>query len=176
MRAEAVDRVKLVFTLLDANKNGFIESDDFEIMAQRVLRAAAGSDDAAKDAMLAAFRRYWEVLATGDTDGDGKVGFDEYRVCVLSPERFDDTIGDFAEALAVLGDPNGDGLIERGVFVALMLAIGFDRANIDALFDAFEPTDSDQITVTTWAAGIKDYYGPDKAGIPGDQLVGKTTA
>ncbi|HET6504104.1 MAG TPA: EF-hand domain-containing protein [Amycolatopsis sp.] len=175
MRTEAVDRVKLVFTLLDANENGYIESDDFEIMAQRVLRAATGSGNAAKDAMLAAFQRYWTALATGDTDGDGRVGFDEYRACVLSPERFDDTIDDFAESLAVLGDPNGDGLIDRSLFVALMLAIGFERENIDALFDAFGPNDSDQITVPTWAAGIKDYYAPDKADIPGDQLVGKST-
>jgi hypothetical protein len=57
-----------------------------------------------------------------------------------------------------------------------MTAIGFERANIEALFDAFEPSASDQIKVTTWVAGIKDYYGPDKAGIAGDHLIGKTPA
>ncbi len=95
---------------------------------------------------------------------------------MLSPERFDDTISDFAESLAALGDPDGDGLIERPVFVALMTAIGFERANIEALFDAFDPSDSDQIKVSTWVHGIKDYYRPDKAGIPGDHLVNGTSA
>lgn len=176
MQAEAVDRVRLIFTLFDADGTGYIEADDFELMASRVVAAASDSDDTAKNAMLAAFRRYWTTLeAELDVNNDGKVSFEEYRACVLSPERFDETVSDFAESLAALGDPDGDGLIERPVFVALMTAIGFERANIDALFDAFGPSDSDQIEVTTWVEGIKDYYRPDKAGIPGDHLVGGTT-
>lgn len=176
MRAEATNRVRLVFSLFDANGNGAIEADDFEIMASRVVEAAPDSDDAAKNAMLAAFRRYWSTLdAELDTDGDGRITFDEYAACVLSPERFDLTISDFAESLAALGDPDGDGLIERPLFMELMTAIGFGRPNIDALFDAFEPSESDQIEVTTWVVGIKDYYSPDKAGIPGDHLVGSAT-
>lgn len=177
MRSEAVDRVKLIFSLFDVNGNGYLEADDFERMASDVVQAAPDSDDAAKNAILAAFRRYWTTLATElDTNSDGRISLDEYVSCVLSPERFEETISDFAESLAALGDPDGDGLIERPVFVALMMAIGFERANIDALFDAFEPSASDQIKVTTWVAGIKDYYGPDKAGIAGDHLVGKTPA
>jgi Ca2+-binding EF-hand superfamily protein len=111
-----------------------------------------------------------------DSNRDGTVTFDEYAACVLSPERFNETISEFAESLAALGDPDGDGLIERPVFVALMTAIGFKPANIHALFDAFEPTDSDRVTVAVWVTGIKEYYGPDKAGIPGDHLVGNPTA
>ncbi|GAB2324866.1 hypothetical protein STREPTOSP366_00830 [Streptomyces variabilis] len=52
-----------------------------------------------------------------------------------------------------------------------MRAIGFEEANIHALFEAFGPDADDRITVATWAAGIKDYYAPDKARIPGDRLV-----
>ncbi|WNF25582.1 EF-hand domain-containing protein [Streptomyces sp. C11-1] len=172
MSTEATRRVALVFSLLDANANGVLEADDFDLMADRVVREAHGSDPAAKDAMRAAFRRYWTTLRTElDANGDGEISFEEYTACVLSPERFDATIGVFAEALAALGDPDGDGLIERPLFVALMAAIGFEPANTDALFDAFEPSDGDRIRVETWVEGIKDYYAPDKAGIPGDHLV-----
>jgi Ca2+-binding EF-hand superfamily protein len=173
MRAEAVDRVKLIFTLLDANGNGVLEAEDFELMASRVIEAARKSDDAAKNAMLAAFRRYWATLSTElDADHDGRITFDEYQLCVLSPHRFDETISDFAEALGALGQPAGDGLVERRVFVALMTAIGFEPANINTLFDAFGPSASDQIEASTWVEGIKDYYQPEMAGIPGDHLVG----
>lgn len=176
MRTEAVDRVRLIFALLDADGTGYIEASDFELMAGRVIEAAPDSDDAAKNAMLAAFRQYWTTLAGElDTNRDGRVSFDEYTACVLSPERFEKTISDFAGALSALGDPDGDGLIERPVFTALMTAIGFEHSNIDTLFDAFGPSDSDQITVAIWDAGIKDYYDPGKAGIPGDHLVGGTT-
>lgn len=177
MRAEASDRVRLIFTLLDANGNGVLEADDFDLMASRVVEAAARSDDAAKDAMTAAFQRYWTTLVTElDTDGDGLISFDEYTACVLSPERFDDTISDFAASLAALGDPDGEGLVPRPLFLSLMTAIGFQPGNIEALFDAFDPDEADRVPVATWVTGIKDYYSPEKAGIPGDHLVGSAPA
>lgn len=173
MRAEAVDRVRVVFSLFDADGSGRLEENDFEIMAARVSDAAADSPQSEKDAMLAAFRRYWATLAEVlDTDGDNTITYEEYQACVLSPDRFDETVGEFAQALAALGDPDGDGLIERPVFVALMTAIGFALPNVHALFDAFGPNDDDEITTETWIAGIKDFYAPDKAGIAGDHLVG----
>ncbi|SFL07878.1 Ca2+-binding protein, EF-hand superfamily [Streptosporangium canum] len=173
MHEAAIGRVKLIFALFDVDGTGYLEAEDFELMATRVVAASPDSDDAAKAAMLAAFRRYWTTLAAGlDANRDGRISFEEYAACVLSPERFDGAVTDFAEALAALGDPDGDGLIERSAFVALMTAIGFERANIDTLFDAFEPSDADQITVSVWVAGIKDYYSPEKVGIPGDHLVG----
>ncbi len=172
MQKDALDRVSLVFTLFDHNGNGHLEAEDFEMMAADVVKAAPDSDETAKDAMRTAFQRYWETLVDElDSDRDGEITFDEYTAVVLSPERFDATISDFAKSLAALGDPDGDGLIERPVFMALMTAIGFERANIDALFDAFGPSASDQITVSTWVKGIKDYYSPTKTGIAGDQLV-----
>jgi Ca2+-binding EF-hand superfamily protein len=172
MGATAVDRIKLVFTLFDVDRNGYLEERDFSAMSDRVLRAAQGSGAAAKQAMEAAFHRYWTTLERElDANHDGKVSYDEYAACVLSPERFDGTVTEFAETLAALGDPDGDGLIERPLFIALMTAIGFDRANIDALFDAFAPSAGDRVRVPVWAAAIKDYYSPDKVGIAGDHLV-----
>ncbi|WP_414945032.1 EF-hand domain-containing protein [Amycolatopsis sp. cmx-11-32] len=172
MQTDALERVTLIFNLFDRNGNGHLEADDFEIMAIDVVEAAPESSAAAKDAMRAAFQQYWRTLAEElDVDRDGEVSFDEYTAVVLSPERFDSTISVFAESLAALGDPDGDGFIERHVFHALMTAIGFERANIDALFDAFGPSADDQITVSTWVTGIKDYYSPTKTGIAGDHLV-----
>jgi Ca2+-binding EF-hand superfamily protein len=177
MQKDAVERVRLIFTLFDTDGNGHLDAADFDLMATRVVQAAPESGDSAKDAMRAAFRHYWTTLATElDTNRDGRVTFDEFTACVLSPERFDRTVADFAESLAALGDPDGDGLIERPVFVNLMTAIGFERANIDALFDAFGPSASDRITVSAWVEGIKDYYSPTKSGIAGDRLLDSSAA
>src|SRR5690606_16454473 len=172
MRTEAAKRVELVFSLFDANGNGVVDSDDFDLMTERVLEAAVASDDSAKEAIRAAFRRYWTTLATElDANGDGVITVEELRPFVLAPQRFGPTIREFAQALAALGDPDGDGFIERPLFVALMRAIGFEEENIHALFDAFGPDAEDRITVAVWAAGIEDFYAPDLAGIPGDRLV-----
>lgn len=172
MRPEALDRVRLIFRLFDVDGSGDLRANDFRLMADNVVAAVPEAAGAAKDAMAAAFEKYWTTLATElDTNHDGRITFDEYSACVLSPERFDATIAQFARALAALGDPDGDGLIERGVFVALMVAIGFDVANIHALFDAFGPDDDDRIPVPVWVKGIEEYYSPDMTGIPGDHLV-----
>lgn len=177
MRTEALDRVGLVFTLFDVDGNGRLEANDFELMARRVVQAAPDADEGQRRAMVTAFRRYWTTLLTElDANHDGMISFDEYTACVLSPERFDETIAEFAEALAALGDPDGDGLIERPVFIALMTAIGFALPNINMLFDAFEPDANDRITVPVWVAAIKEYYGPDIAGTVGNHLVGNAAS
>ncbi|WP_329365193.1 EF-hand domain-containing protein [Streptomyces sp. NBC_00669] len=173
MRTEAVNRVKLVFTLFDADGNGYLEPDDFDLMNRRVAEAATASDDAARAAMASALQRYWTTLVTElDANQDGRISYEEFQACVLAPERFDDAIADFAHALAALGDPDGDGLIERPLFVALMTAIGFRLPNIHALFDAFAPDAADRVAVPVWVEAIKDYYHPLKGGIPADHLVG----
>src|SRR6202035_1283865 len=116
MRAEALDRVRLIFTLFDVDGSGDLRANDFELMGRHVVEAVPDADDAAKNAMLSAFGKYWTTLvAELDANHDGRISFDEYSACVLSPDRFDETISDFAESLAALGDPDGDGLIERPV-------------------------------------------------------------
>ncbi|GAA2966782.1 EF-hand domain-containing protein [Streptomyces enissocaesilis] len=172
MRTEAAQRLELIFSLLDANGNGVIDSGDFDLMTDRVVKAAAASDDGAKAAIRAAFGRYWTTLATElDANGDGVVTLEEFLPFVLDPDRFGPVVTEFAKALSALGDPDKDGLIERPLFVSLMTAIGFDEANIHATFDALGPDTDDRITVATYAANIEAYYAPDMAGIPGDQLV-----
>lgn len=172
MRTEAAERAQLVFSLFDANGNGVLDSEDFDLMTRRVLDVAVDSDDGAREALRVSFRRWWTKLTELDANGDGVISVEEFRPFVLDPDRFGTTIAEFADALSVLGDPDGDGLIERPLFVSLMRAIGFAEANIHALFDAFGPDAEDRITVAVWADGIRDYYAPDLAGIPGDQLVG----
>lgn len=172
MRPEALDRVKLVFGLFDADGNGNLEEHDFDLMAGRVAVAAADSDAAAKAEISDSFAQWWTVLRTElDANKDNKITFDEFTACVLNPERFDDTIARFANALAALGDPDGDGLIHRPLFIDLMIAIGFELANINALFDAFGPTDDDQVPVSTWVEAIKEFYRPDAGKTVGNKLV-----
>ncbi|GAU70643.1 hypothetical protein SSP35_21_00370 [Streptomyces sp. NBRC 110611] len=173
---KANDRVELVFSLFDADGNGVLESKDFELMGERVIAAVPDAGDDAKSRMFDAFRGYWETLVRElDANSDGRISPEEFTAIVLDPQRFDATVDEFADALAAMGDPDGDGFVERSHFTALMTAIGFQRPNIDALFDAFEPVDGDRIPVITWADGIRDYYRPEKAGIPGDHLTTGTT-
>ncbi|WP_282088465.1 EF-hand domain-containing protein [Streptomyces tendae] len=168
---EATDRVQLVFSLFDADGNGYLEQADFDLMSDRVVAAVPAADDAAKERLSASFGGYWNTLLSElDANGDGRISPEEFTSVVLNPQRFDAAVDEFAEALAAMGDPEGDGRVARPEFVALMLAIGFERRNIETLFDAFGPDEGDRIPVATWADGIRDYYRPEKSGIPGDHL------
>ncbi|MEU6389573.1 EF-hand domain-containing protein [Streptomyces sp. NPDC046939] len=177
MRTEAVTRVKLVFTLFDADGNGVLEADDFTLMSDRVAAAVPDADQARTQAMRASFRRYWETLARElDTNRDGRITYEEFQACVLSPERFSGAVDEFASAFSRFGDVDGSGTVTRPVFIGMMRGVGFDRANIEALFDAFGPDADDRIRTDVWEAEIKNYYAPDKGGVPADLLAAVPTA
>ena len=121
MRNEAVNRVKLVFTLFDADGNGVLESDDFDLMSSRVAAAVPDADEAQKQAMQAGFTRYWNTLAAElDANHDGRITYDEYQACVLSPERFSGAVDEFAAGFARLGDLDGSGTVTRPVFSGML--------------------------------------------------------
>ncbi|RDG34795.1 EF-hand domain-containing protein [Streptomyces corynorhini] len=171
MRTEAVNRVKLVFTLFDADGNGFLESDDFDLMSGRVAAAVPEAGEDRQQAMRAGFTRYWTtLLGELDANRDGRISYEEYQACVLNPERFDGAVDAFAAGFARLGDLDGSGTVTRPVFIGMMRGVGFDLANIHALFDAFEPDAADRVRVDIWEAEIKNYYAPGKGGIPADLL------
>ncbi|WP_405901467.1 EF-hand domain-containing protein [Streptomyces sp. NBC_00727] len=171
MREEAIARVQLVFTLFDADGNGLIEADDFELMAERVVAAVPEADVGRREAMVTAFRTFWQTLAEElDSNHDGRVDYAEFQAIVLAPERFSAAVTEFARALTAVADPDGDGLVEQSTFVAVMTAIGFSPPNILALFDALTPANAEQASAPAWAEAIKDYYRPDAAGIA-DHLV-----
>ncbi|MFS8197533.1 EF-hand domain-containing protein [Streptomyces sp. CWNU-52B] len=171
MRNEAVNRVKLVFTLFDADGNGVLESDDFDLMSSRVAAAVPDADEARKQAMHGGFMSYWKTLAGElDADRDGRITYDEYQACVLSPERFSGAIGAFAAGFARLGDVDGSGTVTRPVFTGMLRGVGFELPNIEALFEALGPDDADRVGVDAWETEIRNFYAPDKGGIPADLL------
>ncbi|WP_326565880.1 EF-hand domain-containing protein [Amycolatopsis rhabdoformis] len=172
MAVTAEDRTRVVFELFDVDHSGYLEESDFAAMSSRVEDVAQGSGSEAKEALRASFTKWWTTVERElDTNRDGKVSYDEFTACVLTPEKFDDTVTDFADALSALGDPDGDGLIDRPLFTALMLAIGFSPTNVDALFDVFSPDAQDRITVQIWRDGIVEYYHPTKSDVAGNYLV-----
>ena len=172
MRPEALERVKLVFTLLDADGSGRLEKGDFNLMARRVIEVAPSAAHEAKERMIRAFERYWSTLRSElDANDDGMVTLDEFTACVLSPERFEETSSQFAQALVGLGDPGGNGRVCRSTFMALMTAMGFGSTNTSVLYDALGPAEDEQISAVDWIKALNEYYQPEAAGIAVDHLV-----
>jgi Ca2+-binding EF-hand superfamily protein len=127
-----------LFALLDANGDGVIAEDDFELMGGRVLAAFNEERTAAKGKEYAdAMMNYWRALReTADADGDGRIDKGEFRQALRQvSDNFDTLIGPLYQAGFHLADRDDDGLVGREDFVAVLSAIGVPVAEAGEAFD-----------------------------------------
>ena len=127
-----------LFALLDANGDGVIAEDDFELMGGRVLAAVGEERSAAKGKEYAdALMTYWRALREiADADGDGRIDKGEFRQALhQASDQFDVLIGPLYRAGFHLADRDDDGLVDRAEFVAIISATGVPEAEAGVAFD-----------------------------------------
>ncbi|KFO83362.1 Parvalbumin, thymic [Buceros rhinoceros silvestris] len=72
LSSKNADEIKKVFGILDRDKSGFIEEDELHLLLKNFSSSARALTSAETKAFLAA----------GDTDGDGKIGVEEFQSLV----------------------------------------------------------------------------------------------
>ncbi|XP_057717494.1 parvalbumin beta-like [Corythoichthys intestinalis] len=72
LAGKSLDDLKKAFAIIDQDKSGFIEEDELKLFLQNFKQGARTLNDAETKAFLKA----------GDTDGDGKIGVDEFTTLV----------------------------------------------------------------------------------------------
>ncbi|XP_051980860.1 parvalbumin-2-like [Xyrauchen texanus] len=72
LSAKSPEDIKKAFFVIDQDKSGFIEEDELKLFLQTFSASARALTDAETKAFLSA----------GDSDGDGKIGVDEFALLV----------------------------------------------------------------------------------------------
>jgi Ca2+-binding EF-hand superfamily protein len=160
MSVSAKARLKARFDLLDVNGNGYIEENDFEDLARRLIDAFGEPKTSPKaKAVLKSHVGYWRGLVeTLDLNRDGRVSEEEFLQGVHGAAEFDHHVHGYMTSMAALADRDDDGFAERADFVTSLRVIGFAPDRIDAVFDALDPSGTGRVRTSAWVEMVKDFY------------------
>jgi Ca2+-binding EF-hand superfamily protein len=167
-----LDRIKAAFDALDTNSNGYLEADDFDRLGRRIIQALDVPDSSPKAQTLhASCRRYWQgLVSTLDRHNDGRLTYEEYAQ-FHEPAEFEESVRPYAEALTAICDRDDDGFVQHADFVRGMRAVGFPEDRIEALFQAFDPQGTGQVSTSEWRTAIEEFFLAAGSHAVGDTLV-----
>lgn len=178
LRARNIDAA---FTVLDADADGVITSDDLTAIGTRVCEQLhiAGSPQAA--AILETYASWWEQLRSDcDADGDGRITRAEFAQAMLTgggdPEAYyGQQLGKQVSLLADAMDADGDGFIEPTEYLALFgAAPSLDPEVVQAAFEHLDADGDGRISREEFKAGVAHLFLSSDQARPGTSILGQT--
>ncbi|WNV87346.1 lipase family protein [Umezawaea sp. Da 62-37] len=166
------------FTTLDANGDGHLTEDDFEVFALRLVQAFG--EPPGSPTALAIRHHYrllwWALAARSDRDHDGTVTQPEYLHWLdttTHDDGFDRDIRPLAEAVVQLVDTDRSGTVDTIEFTRLLRACGLSPDEATADLAAIDRDRDDTVSVAEIVDAVRDFCLAPASGKPGHWLFGR---
>jgi Ca2+-binding EF-hand superfamily protein len=148
------DRYRQWFRVYDANRDGYMDEQDFVVLFDLAATVRRAKEGPARDLLGHAARaRFLQILEV-DTDGDGRVAEAEYLAAALAQPADPGPMPDAAlEGMARGGfasfDVNGDGVIDLQDYVLTHVSFGLDPriSEVLARFKLLDTNGNGEITL-----------------------------
>jgi Ca2+-binding EF-hand superfamily protein len=154
------ERFQHWFRMFDANGDGYIDKDDYVVMAERIASAARAGDRTRANGLIEAARVRFAQLEKADTDGDGRVSEEEYLAAAMRQLPASPEMDAMHEALARGGfasfDIDGDGLLNLQDYVLTHVAFGLNPP-LQGVVDRFRHFDFNGDGVITFDEYLANY-------------------
>ncbi len=161
-----------LFRLFDADGDGFWERSDFEQFVERLAGSQGLEPGSAKREVLSqAWVGLWEAISQADSDGDGRVTFDEvlaFQEHAFTPE----TVSGFAGILFPTLDADDDGAIGLEEYRQLLALSSIDPAVADGIFPRLDTNGDGRITADEFDQLNQEYFLSDDPDAPGSSFWG----
>ncbi|MEV6158997.1 EF-hand domain-containing protein [Nonomuraea sp. NPDC052129] len=167
------------FTLYDADGDGVLTRDDFQLAATRFLAAFGVPADSAKGRdVVAAYASMWNALIhSADDDSDGHLSRAEFTAYLSGQEfrtsGYAATAGRIAESVLTVCDIDGDGRISFEEFAAIPGICSLSEAERREVFDRLDTDGSGHLDISEIHAAQRDFYASTDPGAPGNLIFGR---
>ncbi|MGM1060204.1 lipase family protein [Saccharothrix sp. Mg75] len=164
----------------DADGDGVLTADDYEVFALRLVQAFGEPPGSPKAlAVRHGYRALWRGVADrSDTDLDGRVSRAEFLRWLDDGHHdgFEDAVRPLAEAVLALadtGDGTGDGTTTTAELTRLLTACGLSPARAAAVLTTLDGDGGGTVSTAEVVDAVRDFCLDPVPGKPGDWLFGR---
>jgi Ca2+-binding EF-hand superfamily protein len=171
-------KFKHYFSLLDRDKDGLLEHEDFVAIARTAaaLRGSAPGTPASAALESVIMRTWAHTQEFADINWDGRVSLDEWyrtlEATITSEEKYAYYVTPFAVGLFELLDADGAGVVGLTEYRAFLSCFGSDATSADAAFARLDTNGDGAVSKDEALHLVREFHTSDDPNAPGNVLFG----